>query len=96
MAVPPEAAVTVTMAIAIVTCAVQYYASRRAGTWFFTFGLLCTGAIAISAIAILPGTAWPQAQAVADVGILVAGCAAFGSSAWLHFAFKMAGDPDDG
>ncbi len=91
---PFDAVGIVVISLTAITVAIQYYACRRAGTWFFAFGLLGSGTVAVSAIALLPGTDWPQAQAVADVGILVAGCAAFASSVWLRFAFKMAGDRD--
>ncbi|MGA9138720.1 MAG: hypothetical protein WBZ29_00745 [Methanocella sp.] len=93
---PPETVETATAATAIVAVAIQYYVTRKAGTWFFVFGLLGSSAITLSAIALFPGAAWPEALAAADIGILVAGCAAFASSAWLYVAFKMAGDMDGG
>lgn len=96
MAVPPDAAWLPGMVVAIVAIALQYYADRRFGTAFFRFGLMCTCAMAVSLLASLPGAVWPQLQALADIGILLAGCAAFAASAWLSVAFQMAGDPDDG
>lgn len=95
MAVPPEAFQIVMVVTAVIMVALQYHISKKSGTWFFIFGLLCASAIAVSLLASLPRAASLSAQAVADTGIMLAGCAAFASSVWLHFAFKTAGEPDD-
>jgi signal transduction histidine kinase len=95
MAVPPEAVQIIMVVMAMIMVALQYHISKRSGTWFFIFGLLCSSAIAISLMASMPWIAGPSTQALADIGILLAGCAAFASSAWLLIAFKMAGEPDD-
>lgn len=95
MAVPPEAVQVIMVVMAMIMVALQYYICKKSGTWFFIFGLLCSSAIAISLMASMPGITVLSTQALADIGILLAGCAAFASSAWLLFAFKMAGEPDD-
>lgn len=93
MPIAPEAVKTVVIVTAIIIVAIQYHTSKGSSSWFFIFGLLCSLAIAISLLASLPWIV--SLQAVSDIGILLAGCAALASSAWLHFAFKMAGEPDD-
>jgi hypothetical protein len=95
MAVPTEIVEIVMVVTAMIMVALQYHITKKSGTWFFIFGLLCSSAIAISLLASLPRVASVTGQAVADTGIMLAGCAAFSSSVWLHFAFKMAGEPDD-
>lgn len=95
MAVSPEAVEIVAIAIAFTMVVLQYHISKKSGTWFFIFGLLCSSAIAISVLASLPRVASLPAHAAADIGILLAGCMAFASAACLHFAFRMAGEPDD-
>lgn len=92
---PPESAEIAVIVIAMAAAAVHYHICKKSGTWFFLFGFLGACVIAVSAIALLSAKAWPQAQAVMDICILLAGCAAFASSAWLLFAFRIAGEPYD-
>ncbi|OPY25658.1 MAG: hypothetical protein A4E28_03033 [Methanocella sp. PtaU1.Bin125] len=96
MAVPPEAFDIAVAAIALTVIALYYLIHKKLKTWLFTFGFICSAAMAVSLLASLVAAPIPPARAVADIGVLLAGCAAFVSSAWLCFVFKMAGEPDGG
>lgn len=80
--------------IALVSLAVHYRLAGRSGSGMFAYSLLMAAAIAVAVAAVSLAPVNQAAQAVADIGILVAGAMAFASSGWLLFAFSQAGDSD--
>lgn len=81
--------------VAILSLVVHYRLANRSGSGLFAYGLLLALVIAIAATTISLAPADTAAQAVKDVGVLLAGALAFAASGWLLFAFGMAGDDSD-
>ncbi len=94
MRLPPELVTALPVIVALLSLIVQYRQAGRSGSGLFAYGLLMAAAIAVAIIAISAAPADQAAQAVADIGILLAGALAFAASGWLLFAFSQAGDTD--
>ncbi len=94
MALLTDAACLAAVAVVVVSLAAHYHVAGNARTWFAFYGLSSSALIALSVLALLIGPVWPGTGAAGDIGVLLAGCAAFASSAWLRFAFIAAGEPD--
>lgn len=92
MAEPHELIATTSAVVAILSLVVHYRLLMKSGSGLFAYSLLIATAIAIAALAASLAPADHRAQAVTDVGILMAGALSFTASGWLIFAFGMAGD----
>jgi hypothetical protein len=80
---------------AAVSLIIHWRLAIKSGSGLFAYSLLITAAIAATATATSLAPAGPVAQAVADVGVMLAGALAFAASGWLLFAFGRAGDAGD-
>jgi hypothetical protein len=92
MAVPLELFSVIPAVAAILALIIYYRLARLSDSGLFAYCLLIAVAIACAALAISLAPANQAAEAVADIGILLAGALAFAASGWLLFAFGQAGD----
>jgi hypothetical protein len=92
MAVLSESFPVIPAVAAIFALIVHYRLVRLSGSGLFAYCLLMATTIAIAALAISVAPANQAAQAVTDIGILLAGALAYAASGWLLFAFSQADD----
>jgi hypothetical protein len=92
MAELPELITLASVLVAVLSLVVHYRLLMMSGSGLFAYSLLIVAAIAVATLAASLAPANPGAQAVTDVGILMAGALAFAASGWLIFAFGMAGE----
>jgi hypothetical protein len=95
MADLPELIALASAMVAILSLVAHYRLMRKSGSGLFAYSLLIAASITIAALAASLAPVDHSAQAVTDVGIMLAGALAFAASGWLLFAFGMAGDAGD-